>query len=378
MKRQSFFRLTQEQAEQLAERYQTPLLVLSIEQVEKNYCFLKKWLPNVQIYYAMKANPDREIVKKMAELGSCFDVASAGEIAELVELGISGERMIYANPIKNKQGFQVCNEVGVRKFTFDSYSEIGKMAKASPGASVLLRVRIDNSGAHVDLNKKFGASQEDVLPMLKAAKEAGLDVAGLCFHVGSQTTSAVPYIKALNIMKELFYKAKLEGFDLRILDIGGGFPIPEPHLLELDLTEMLTEINTYLLENFAEIEIWSEPGRFICGTAVNLLTRVIGINERENQVWYFLDDGLYGTFSGVLFDHWTFQIQSFREGEKIRATFAGPSCDSLDVLYRDYLTIPLALDELLIVPDCGAYTSASSTVFNGFAKTPRVIWEEIK
>ena len=377
MKRQSFFRLTQKQAEHLAERYETPLLVVSLEQVEKNYCFLKKWLPNVQIYYAMKANPDREIVKKMAELGSCFDVASAGEITELTQLGISGERIIYANPIKNKQGFQVCNEVGVRKFTFDSYSEIGKMSQASPGTSVLLRVRIDNSGAHVDLNKKFGASQEQVLPLLRAAKEAGLDVAGLCFHVGSQTTTAEPYLRALAIMQDLFGQAKQAGFDLRILDIGGGFPIPEPHLAELDLAGMLQEINNCLIENFSEFEIWSEPGRFICGTAVNLLTRVIGVNERENQVWYFLDDGLYGTFSGVIFDHWTYQIQSFREGEKILATFAGPSCDSLDVLYRDYPTVPLDLDELLLVPACGAYTSASATVFNGFAKTKRIVWEEI-
>lgn len=378
MKRQSFFRLTQQQAEHLAERYQTPLLIVSLEQIEKNYCFLKKWLPNVQIYYAMKANPDKEIVKKMAELGSCFDVASAGEMLELSQLGIKGHKMIYANPIKNRQGFEVCNEIGVRKFTFDSYSEIGKMAQASPGASVLLRVRIDNSGAHVDLNKKFGASQDQVLPMLKAAQEAGLDVAGLCFHVGSQTTSAEPYLRALETMKELFKQAKKAGFNLRILDIGGGFPIYEPHLAELDLAEMLTEINSCLEKNFSEIEIWSEPGRFICGTAVNLLTKVIGINERENQIWYFLDDGLYGTFSGVIFDHWTFQIQSFREAEKIKATFAGPSCDSLDVLYRDYWTVPLELEELLLVPACGAYTSASSTVFNGFAKTKRVIWEEVK
>ena len=325
----------------------------------------------------MKSNPDVAILNKLAALGSCFDVASDGEIRALAELGVGGDRMVYANPIKNHWGFDACEEMGVNKFTFDSYNEIDKMAEASPGATVLLRVRIDNSGAKVDLNKKFGAPRDNVMDILHKAEAAGLDVAGLCFHVGSQTTNTDNYLAALEIMKELYEEAKEHGFKLRIMDIGGGFPIYEPGMIEFNSCIMFAAIHEVLTRDFEGIEIWAEPGRFICGTAVNLLTSVIGINERDGQMWYFLDDGLYGTFSGIIFDQWNYRLLSFREGEQIEATFAGPSCDSLDILFRGKLTVPLEMNELLLVPDCGAYTSASATSFNGFPKTRRLVWEEV-
>lgn len=377
MKRQGYFRLTQIASEHLAKRYNTPLLVLSLDQIEKNYRFFQENLPGVKIYYAMKSNPDVAIINRLAALGSYFDVASDGEIRKLAELGVGGDRMIYANPIKNHWGFDACEEMGVTKFTFDSYNEIAKMAEASPGGTVLLRVRIDNSNAKVDLNKKFGAPRTQVIHMLREAKNSGLDVAGLCFHVGSQVTSADTYMHALEIMKDLYIEAKADGFNLRVMDIGGGFPIYEPGMVEFNSCIMFAAINEVLKRDFADLEIWAEPGRFICGTAVNLLTRVIGINERDEQMWYFLDDGLYGTFSGVIFDQWNYRLLSFREGEQIEATFAGPSCDSLDILFRGKMTVPLEMNEVLLVPDCGAYTSASSTVFNGFERTRRLVWEEV-
>lgn len=377
MKRQGYFRLTEIAAKHLAKRYNTPLLLLSLDQVEKNYRFFQENLPGVKIYYAMKANPDIAILNRLASLGSCFDVASDGEIRTLAELGVGGSRMIYANPIKNHWGFEACEEMGVNKFTFDSFSEIGKMAEASPGATVLLRVRIDNSGAKVDLNKKFGAPRDKVIEMLKTAQKAGLDVAGLCFHVGSQVTNTENYLLALEVMRELYAEAAAAGINLRIMDIGGGFPIYEPGMIEFNSCIMFAAIHEVLERDFAGIEIWAEPGRFICGTAVNLLTKVIGINERDGQTWYFLDDGLYGTFSGVIFDQWNYRLLSFREGEQIEATFAGPSCDSLDILFKGKLTVPLEMNEVLLVPDCGAYTSASSTTFNGFPRTRRLVWEEV-
>jgi len=116
----------------------------------------------------------------------------------------------------------------------------------------------------------------------------------------------------------------------------------------------------------------------MCGTAVNLITRVIGENERNGQNWYFLDDGIYGTFSGVIFDQWDFKLISFKDGKKIPATFAGPSCDSLDIMFRGKMTEPLEVGDLLLVPVCGAYTSASATTFNGFKKARTVIWEEVR
>ena len=144
--------------------------------------------------------------------------------------------------------------------------------------------------------------------------------------------SADPYLNALDLAREIFEEAAAAGMQLRILDIGGGFPIPEPKV-RFNLKEMLKQINARLDEDFPNVEIWAEPGRFMCGTAVNLITSVIGVTGTRRSAWYFLDDGLYGTFSGVIFDQWDFKLISFKEGEEVEATFAGPSCDSLDIMF---------------------------------------------
>lgn len=377
MKKEKYFRLNKEETEALAQEYGTPLLVLSLEQIEKNYRLLRTHLPRVKVFYAIKANPHRRILELMRDLGSNFDVASDGEIMELSSLGVDGSRMIYANPMKTVNGLRACRNAGVGKMTFDSAGEIDKMARECPGATVLLRIRIDNSSAHVDLNKKFGAAREQALELLLKARDAGLDAAGIAFHVGSQTTSADPYLYALDIAREIFEEAAVAGMQLRIMDIGGGFPIPEPKV-RFNLQEMLNQINARLDEDFPGVEIWAEPGRFICGTAVNLITSVIGVTERGGQPWYFLDEGLYGTFSGVLFDQWDFKLISFKEGDQVAATFAGPSCDSLDIMFRGKMTVRQEEGDLILVPICGAYTSASATTFNGFSKANFVVWEDVK
>ncbi len=377
MKKNSYFRLPSNVVEQLADNFGTPLLILSLEQIEKNYFFLKKHMPRVKIHYAVKANPDKNILETIAYLGGNFDVASDGEINQLSDMGISGDRMLYANPFKTMGGLDACRSAGVSKFTFDSKSEALKLSQHYPGAKVLLRVRIYNSQAVIDLNKKFGADQEKALGLIEYASSLGLDVLGICFHVGSQTLSSEPYINALHKSREIFDQAKDMGYNLSVLDIGGGLPVPGIHD-DVDVAQMLNEINDCIEELFEEKEIWSEPGRFICASAVNMLTKVIGVSERNCQTWYFLDEGVYGTFSGVLFDHWDYQLISYRDGQTITATFAGPSCDSLDVICCDRKTPRLEMDDLLLVPMCGAYSSASATTFNGFSKAKTIIWEQVK
>ncbi len=371
------FRLTKDVVNHLAEEYTTPLLVVSLEQVTYNYQFLAKVLPKVKVFYAVKANPNARIVQKLAELGSHFDVASDGEMLQLTEMGISADRMVYANPFKTPKGLAVAKNTGVNKFTFDSESEIYKMAQTIPGGMVLLRIRVDNPKALVDLNKKFGAAPEDAIKLLKIARDQGLDVGGLCFHVGSQSPTAEAHIEALNICRKLYDEAEQEGFDLRILDIGGGLPIPTLET-EVDVLSIAKGIGEKLDELFPHTEIWAEPGRYLCGTAVNLITSVIGTHQRNNQEWYFLDEGVYGCFSGIIFDHWDFELDPFKDGEKKPVTFAGPSCDSIDVLFKDKMSVDLEIGDVLLVPNCGAYTSASATEFNGFAKTPMIVWEDVK
>lgn len=377
MKRAKVFQISRDAVEKLAASYGSPLLVLSLDEVKRNYNVLHKYMPRVRIHYAIKANPHPEILEVMKALGSNFDVASDGEIRLLNAMGIDGSRMIYANPVKPPQGLTAARECSVGSMTFDSPSEVEKIGRLYPGATVLLRLRIDNSSAHVDLNKKFGAGRDVAMKLMLMAKDAGLDMAGIAFHVGSQTVSADPYLAALDTARELFEEAAAQGLKLRVVDIGGGFPIPTPKV-RFNLPEMLKQINARLDEDFPHTEIWCEPGRYICGTAVNLITTVIGVTERGSQPWYFLDEGLYGTFSGVLFDQWDFKLISGKEGRKIPSTFAGPSCDSLDIMFHGMKMVPLTVGDLLLVPSCGAYTSASATTFNGFSKAKFVIWEQVK
>jgi ornithine decarboxylase len=165
---------------------------------------------------------------------------------------------------------------------------------------------------------------------------------------------------------------------LRTLDIGGGYPVPNM-TDDADIARLLAAVNDCVEELFPDTEIWSEPGRFICATAVNMLTRVIGVTERNGQPWYILDEGVYGAFSGVLFDHWDYDFVSYKEGGAVLlSTFAGPSCDSLDVICCDRPSPPLLMDDVLLVPSCGAYSAASATGFNGFAKARTIVWEEVR
>ena len=377
MEGKKVFQINRQAMEYLALKYGSPLLVLSTEEIKHNYLLLRKHLPRVRVFYAIKANPDLHIIKTMQELGASFDVASAGEIKLLQSLGVPGEKMIYANPVKTKAGLEACAQGQVTKMTFDSASEIAKLKEQYPQAQVLLRLRIKNPQALVDLNKKFGAGQEQALELLQQAHEAGLQVVGISFHVGSQTTSAAPYEEALRIARRIFKEAEDCGIKLRVLDIGGGFPIAARNT-QLELERMLSQVNEYVEQYFPDTEIWCEPGRYICGTAVNLITSVIGVTERDGQPWYFLDEGLYGTFSGVIFDQWDFDLLSFKaDTRQVKATFAGPSCDSLDIMFRQRETAPLEMGDLLLVPSCGAYTSASATNFNGFNKASTVVWEEV-
>ncbi|HWR29356.1 MAG TPA: type III PLP-dependent enzyme [Negativicutes bacterium] len=374
---QKEFHLSKADVKRLANEFGTPLLVLSVEQVKNNYRYLKEHMPRVNIHYAVKANPDERILRTLKDLGSCFDVASDGEILQLREMGIDGNHMVYANPIKPVHSIETARQAGILNYMVDSEPEIEKMARVAPTASILVRVRMQNPEALIDLNKKFGAEPTDVIRLLCKARDCGLDVAGLAFHVGSQSTQHHAYLNALKVCRKLFDEAAKEGLNLRVLDIGGGFPIRAPGSAKIDIQKLLTSINDGLKKYFPETEIWAEPGRFICGTSVKLITQVIGKQHRDNQDWYFLDEGIYGTFSGVIFDHWDFELLPFKEGPVVSATFAGPSCDSFDVIFREKETARLDVNDLILVPNIGSYSSASATTFNGFSKARTVIWEEV-
>lgn len=354
-----------ETASAFVEEFGTPVLIMSLEEIKNNYLFLQSNLPGVKLFYAIKSNPDKNIITVLDNLGSNFDVASDGEMEQLHQMGISPERMIYANPVKTPNGLKTANKVGVNRFTFDSETEIAKIAKAVPGGTVLLRIRVD-SDAIIDLNKKFGAEPKNAMNLLRKARNAGLDVAGLCFHVGSNCSGPKSYVNALISCHSIFQEAKAEGFNMRILDIGGGFTHSQ------NTAELLGVVSVCLQGYFPDTEIFAEPGRFICETSMTLITSVIGDTVRNNQTWYWLDDGVYGVFSAIAADHWDPVFLTYKEGKDIYATFAGPSCDSMDIIQRDKTTPELVVGDIVVVPNAGAYTIVTATNFNGF-NIPKIV-----
>lgn len=373
------FHLTEDEKNFLADRFETPFMVISLNKVQENYLYLKKQLPRVKVFYAMKANSTPEVLLQLANLGSNFDVASPGEMRALNALGISGSRMVYANPVKTLSGIKLAHDLGVDKFTFDDESEIHKLASYAPGAKVLVRVRVENKEAVVNLNEKFGAAPMQALQLLQLAKDNGLIPAGICFHVGSQSLSADAYITALEMCRELFDKAEIQGMHLTALDIGGGLPVPNEKVEAVDVDSMTDILREKLDELFPDTEIWSEPGRFMCGTAVNLVTSVIGTKMRNGQPWYVLDDGLYGSFNGLMFDHWNFKMKmpADKAQEKVvPSTFVGPSCDSIDVVARDLPAPKLEIGDRIMVPNIGAYSTSAATSFNGFPPADTIVYED--
>lgn len=372
------FCLTESELHELAGRYPTPFLVASVDAMEDNYELLRREMPRVGIYYAIKANPTTAFIRRLNERGACFDVASDGEIRMLAGMGIPGSRMIYANPVKDRRGLTAAKECGVRRFTFDDATEIGKIAAYVPGADVLVRIRVRNNKAVVDLNTKFGAAPEEALPLLEQAREAGLNPIGICFHVGSQSLSTASYEEALLLCRGLFDEAKERGLTLTDLDIGGGFPVPSVSGPEPDLVHMCNRIEQVTERLFPETKVWAEPGRFLCGTAVNLVTSVIGTKERNGSMWYILDDGVYGAFSGMIYDHWQgeYPLKFYGRGPRERASFVGPSCDGIDVLYRDVMAPPLSIGDPVLTLAIGAYSWVSASHFNGFLIAPTIVYEE--
>lgn len=370
------FRLTEEEMVYLADRYPTPFMVVSLDRVERNYRYLRERLPRVKVFYAIKANSEPAILQRMAALGSNFDVASIGEIRLLASLGVPGSRMIYANPVKPAWDIVEAAKIGVDKYTFDDESEIQKLAAGAPGARVLVRVQVENESAVVNLNEKFGVVPGKALSLLHKAQEAGLVPAGICFHVGSQSLKSEAYGRALQLCRRLFDEAQQQGMKLTVLDIGGGLPIPEIGQPEPNLEVMTADIGYHLDNLFPDVEIWSEPGRYMCGTAVNLVARVIGTKLRNGQPWYVLDDGMYGSYNGLVFDHWTYKLEFCRQGEKVPSVFVGPSCDSIDVVARDYPAPALQVGDLVLSPEMGSYSSSAATGFNGFQPAKTIVYED--
>jgi ornithine decarboxylase len=359
----------------LAKQHGTPLFVVDHAELRKNYATFRKHFPRVQIYYAVKVNSDPAIVETFYKLGGSFDVASMQEfhtvhrnIAKLPakeRQAFIWDKIIYANPIKPVETLEELDRYKPL-VTYDNHEEVKKIAKHAPHAGLAMRLRVPNTGSMVELSSKFGALPGEAVELISYAHDHGLIVEGLSFHVGSQCTNPENYIQAINLCAGVFAEAKTRGFTLKLLDIGGGFPAAyDPSVPKFgDLAKKINhEIDRLFPKN---IEILAEPGRFLVASAGTAISKIIGKAQRGGKLCYYVNDGVYHTYSGVIFDHCTYHMKSFKKGATQICAVFGPTCDALDTISLAEQLPDLELGEYLYSENIGAYSAASSTHFNGF------------
>jgi len=367
---------TPAQLKALAAQHGTPLVVVNHDILRQNYAQFKKYLPRVQAYFAVKANPAPEIVRTMFRAGASFDVASFPEfmlVYDFIRKRPAAERqafvwdkIVYANPIKPKDTLRALDKYKPL-VTFDNRIEIGKVRDFAPHAGLLLRIRVPNTGSMVELSSKFGCEPGEAVALVEEAHRAGLVVEGLSFHVGSQCTNFENFVQALNMSALVRQEALSRGFDLKILDIGGGFPVRYNRHVQ-PFSQLARIINTEIDRLFPnQMEIIAEPGRFFVATAVTAIATVIGKAVRDGKPCYYIDDSVYHTFSGLIFDHCPYHFKAFRNGPTEVSAVFGQTCDGLDTISQSEALPELQLDDLVYSDDIGAYSNASATWFNGFA-----------
>jgi ornithine decarboxylase len=357
--------VSDKQINNLVRKYGTPLFIINRSELTKNLNRFRTLLPRVQPFYAVKANPHHEILKVFHKKGASFDVASQGEMETLLKIGVSADHMLFANTIKRNNTLKFVKNHNIRLMTFDSEYELYKISEFAPNSEVMIRVKVSNVGSIVELSVKFGVEPADAIPLLIKAHKLGLKAVGLSFHVGSQCLKVENYVEALEMASIIFRDAKLKQIPLEILDIGGGFPIRHFDSENDYFVEMAPTINKEIDRLFdPSVKIIAEPGRAFVGSACSLVMRVIGKSIRFNKHWYYLDDGIYGSLSGLLYDHCKYQYKALRKGKPQISTLAGPTCDGLDVISYTEEMPELEIGDIIYVPNIGAYSIASSTNFN--------------
>jgi len=362
--------------QELARENGTPIFIIDHEKIRENYREFKKYMPKIQVYFAVKANSNPDIVKTLLDMGSSFDVASMPEFM-IVHQFIKDlppkerqdwiwDRIIYANTIKPIETLEELNQYKPL-VTFDNIEELKKIRAHAPQAGLVLRLRVPNTGSMVELSSKFGADPGEAVDLIGAAFDLGLVVEGLSFHVGSQCTNFENYVEALQISANIIAECESRLCKkIRILDIGGGFPVkynPEVRSIE----ELAVKLNAEIARLFPDdMEILAEPGRFLVANACTLVAKVVGKAYRDGKPCYYINDGVYHTYSGQVFDHCTYPVLAFREGKTQISAVFGPTCDAFDTITLSAELPELEIGDLVYSVNIGAYSHASSTYFNGF------------
>ncbi|HEX6956460.1 MAG TPA: type III PLP-dependent enzyme [Ferrovibrio sp.] len=352
-----------------------PFLVVDVDVVEQNYRELRRLLPHARVYYAIKANPAPEILRRLRSLGSNFDTASAGEIEQCLSLGITPDRISFGNTIKKKRDIAWAFDKGVRLYAFDSLCELEKLAEVAPGSQVFCRVLMECEGAEWPLSRKFGCAPHMAADLLVKARALGLDPYGISFHVGSQQTDLNQWDKAVAQVSQMFTVLQQHDVELRMVNLGGGFPAryrSDVPMLEAYAQAIGNAMTKHFGNNLPDMII--EPGRGLVGDAGVIQAEVVLISEKDygdDRRWVYLDIGKFSGLAETMDEAIKYRIVTPHDGGPTGpVALAGPSCDSADILYEktDYhLPLALRVGDKVQILSTGAYTTTYSSVgFNGF------------
>jgi ornithine decarboxylase len=354
----------------------TPCLVLDVDRVESNFRELRSALPLARIYYAVKANPAHPVLERLVTLDSRFDAASFEEIEACLRAGAAPDAISFGNTIKKVSAIRRAYEAGVRLFAFDSAEELAKLAKHAPGSRVYCRLLVENAGADWPLSRKFGTTLETARELMLSAADLGLDPYGLSFHVGSQQTDTASYEAAIGRAAMLFTDLVEAGVNVRMVNLGGGFPTPYRDAVP-GIDAFSLAIMNAMTQHFGNAlpEMLIEPGRFIVGDAGVVSAEVVLVSHRDRndpQRWVYLDIGRFGGLAETEGESIRYRITTAHDGGAMGpVAIAGPTCDGADILYeRSNYRLPMALacGDRVELQSAGAYvTTYASQGFNGFA-----------
>lgn len=323
--------------------------------IRHQYSLWTKHLPKIKPFYALKSNPQPEVIRVLEQLGSSFDCASLNEMKLVRDMGISPDRIIFSHPIKSEESILYARDEGIKILVLDNKEEFFKIHRLYPQAQLLLRLLVNDEQSVCRLSNKFGASPDECREMLQI-KDLRSALVGFSFHVGSGCQKPEPYISALDQCR----RYTEEGVSIRFIDIGGGFTSSS----FLSVAQIL---NDYQEEYFPHLEVIAEPGRFFVADAFQLITTIVGKKKRKETFHYYLNDGIYQSFNCIFFDHQkpTPLIPSSPSNVHDSVLF-GATCDGLDCLISQVKLPELEIGDPLIFPGMGAYTLSAVTHFNGF------------
>jgi ornithine decarboxylase len=356
-------------------RPEGPCLVVDLEVIASNYKAFTRAMPDTRIFYAVKANPAPEVLKLLADLGSCFDTASVAEIEMALAAGATPERISYGNTIKKERDIARAHQLGISMFAVDCVEEAEKVSRAAPGARVFCRILTDGAGAEWPLSRKFGCDPDMATEVLLHAHALGLKAYGISFHVGSQQTRLGAWDTALAEAKSIFDSLAGHGITLSMVNLGGGFPTrylkPVP-----GTSTYANAIHEGLARHFGNAipETIIEPGRGMVGDAGVIKAEVVLISKKskdDDTRWVYLDIGKFGGLAETMDEAIRYPITTARDGDaKAPCVIAGPTCDSADVLYEKTpydLPVTLSVGDEVLIEATGAYTTTyASVAFNGF------------